>query len=272
VRDIPAAVTRASVERFPGRGLLPPDAVTGALAVALWGVTVGIGLARRRSEGAIRTDALAAVSLFAILHYAAYAFWLWTGGEERYRLYYFLPQWMAFAMGLGAVAGGWNRRVLRCGFATMIFLAMAVHLILAVRDREAYQDVSDEPMTEGFIYGWVRETLPEDAILGARDAGKLGWFAGRPVVNLDGLINDQRLVAAIRDGREEEYVFESPIDYLFYSPWMVEGFDPEDPGSRPDRPVARMLAQLDRRPDCRVRRLPGDPAYWAVFKITRSDR
>jgi hypothetical protein len=256
VRDIPSAVGRVALDRLPGTAPLRGGALAGGIAIAAWTAAVGGGLLRRRRAGPLRQDALALLALFAVLHYAAYALWLWTGGEERYRLYYFLPQWMAFAWGAGSLSpprAGW--------IAAALAGVLTLHTALAVRARDAYQDVSERPVTESFVYGWVREHLPPDAVLGARDAGKLGWFSGRRVVNLDGLINDQRMVEAIRDGEEARYVFDSPIDYLFFSPASAAG--PH---------VAGLIRRLDERADCDVRRLPGDTGGWAVFQVSRSGR
>ena len=262
VHDIPGAVARVGVERIPGSEPLRRGVLPALLLMAFWLSAVGWGLHRRNAGGTISSDALAALTLFALLHYAAYAFWLWTGGEVRYRLYYFLPQWMTFAAGVGACVGRGRSRANRGWVAVAGTVILAVHTGLAVRDRDAYQDVSDRPLTQSFVYGWVRQHLPDGAVLGARDAGKLGWFSGRKVVNLDGLINDQELVAAIREGREADYVFASSIDYLFYSPSVLEE----------SAPVTQMLRSLDERPDCDLRRLPGDTGGWAVFRITRPDR
>jgi hypothetical protein len=46
---------------------------------------------------------------------------------------------------------------------------------------------------------WMREHLPADAVIGAWNAGIYGWYAGRTVVNLDGLVNDEIAPIVRRD-------------------------------------------------------------------------
>lgn len=60
------------------------------------------------------------------------------------------------------------------------------------------------------VMEWMRTHLPADARIGAWNAGQLGYFSDRTIVNLDGLVNDEaylrRLVnrAPVRDYLEAE--------------------------------------------------------------------
>src|SRR5690606_2336524 len=45
---------------------------------------------------------------------------------------------------------------------------------------------------------WVRENVPEGALVAAHDIGALGYFAGRPLLDLAGLISPQA-IPVIRD-------------------------------------------------------------------------
>lgn len=272
VRDIPGAIGRAALEGVPGTRPLRRGPLPAILAGAAFCVVVGAALARRRKEGGLSRDGVALLVLFSLLHYGAYGLWLWTGGEERYRLYYFLPQWMAFAVGLGVLAGERRGAFSRGWAAGLLVAALAVQTALAVRERERWQDSSPLPVSRTFVYGWIREHLPEDAVLGARDAGKLGWFSGRPVVNLDGLINDRTFLEAIRAGTEAEWVFRSPIDYLLYTPSLADPFVPGGPVPAEKHRTARILHALDARDDCEVRRLPEPTAGWAVLEVRRRGR
>lgn len=47
---------------------------------------------------------------------------------------------------------------------------------------------------------WIFENLPNDAVLGSYNAGQLGYFSNRPVINLDGLVNNQELLYYYREG------------------------------------------------------------------------
>jgi hypothetical protein len=48
---------------------------------------------------------------------------------------------------------------------------------------------------------WMREHLPADAVIAGWDCGALGFYARRPVVNLDGMVGSVDYVRALRSGR-----------------------------------------------------------------------
>ncbi len=62
---------------------------------------------------------------------------------------------------------------------------------------------------------WIKENLPKDCTIGVWDAGVVGYFSQRTVVNLDGLINGIELYEYKRDGRGVyRYIFDKRLDYV----------------------------------------------------------
>ena len=63
---------------------------------------------------------------------------------------------------------------------------------------------------------WIRENTPPDAIIGAWNAGQLGYFSDRRVVNLDGLINSKRYLELVlrNPAYFRTYMQETGITYL----------------------------------------------------------
>ena len=277
LRDIPAGLAGAAVEGTPLERPLRRHAAMAALVALVLAAAAGVGaLVRRRRRGDAGDDALVLLLLFALLHGAAYGAWLWTSGEARYRLYYFLPQTLALAACAGAALGPWLwRRVpwrpLRAALTFLLVAGLVVHLVHQARAR--WQQAGDDPrpVASRYIYGWVADHLPHDAVLGARDAGRLGWFAPQRVVNLDGLINDAEMVAVLRDGREADYLLRSPIRYVLMDrPWLL-GFDPSHPDTPPREPggLPQALFELHQRPHVDVREVPGATEDWVVTEIVR---
>jgi hypothetical protein len=66
---------------------------------------------------------------------------------------------------------------------------------------------------------WLSDNLPADTIVGAWNAGILGFYARQRVVNLDGLINNFELLPYLRDRRMGEYVRREHIAYLSDIDW-----------------------------------------------------
>jgi len=133
---------------------------------------------------------------------------------------------------------------------------LAAHAVVESERYLALLDAKPGRVADRFIYGWIRSTVPAGTVLGAKDAGKLGWFSGRTVVNLDGLINDDRFLDALRDGRVGAYVCGSPIRYLFI-----------------DRPyLGEFQAELSRTATCGLRDTDPSTKDWAVLEVDREGR
>ncbi len=92
--------------------------------------------------------------------------------------------------------------------AAVLTIANAVpYALIANGFLSATPDVMNYAVARLRLAAELNRTLPPGAIVGAWNAGVLGYFLDRPVVNLDGLVNDRAFLAVLRA--------ESPlIDYL----------------------------------------------------------
>ncbi len=63
------------------------------------------------------------------------------------------------------------------------------------------------------------KTKPADRIWACTDCGKLAFWSERPVVNLDGLVNDFEYQKALRDKRLGEYLVARNVRYLVFLVW-----------------------------------------------------
>lgn len=61
---------------------------------------------------------------------------------------------------------------------------------------------------------WIKESLPQDAVIAAWDAGALGFISERRVINLDGLVNNFEFQEYKRSGRLEEYLDAKGCQYI----------------------------------------------------------
>jgi hypothetical protein len=249
VADIPASVVRRAALGIPGERLVVASRAWGGLA-AVAAVALLAVLAWRRRCGCASSpgDPAIVLGVFAALHYAAYAAWLWTPGEDVYRAYYFVPEILAVAI----LAAWWLSRA-RAAVTISVVALLAVHVVVESERYLALLDARPGRVADRFVYGWIRENLPADTVLGARDAGKLGWFSGRTVVGLDGLVNDERFLSVLRDGREGAYVCDSPIRYVLI-----------------DRPyLGGYLAELTKTASCSFRDLDPASRDWAIVEVVR---
>jgi hypothetical protein len=61
---------------------------------------------------------------------------------------------------------------------------------------------------------WARAQLPRDAVIAMTDCGFLGYFAGHPVVNLDGIISSYGFQVALRDHRLSQYLAAAKVTHI----------------------------------------------------------
>lgn len=88
-----------------------------------------------------------------------------------------------------------------------------------MRGRNAYQ----EDMLATAL--WMRDHLPPGTVAAAWNSGIYGWYSGLPVVNLDGLINDE-IADRIRSGEaQESYLERRGIEVLVDHDETVEQLD-----------------------------------------------
>ncbi len=74
---------------------------------------------------------------------------------------------------------------------------------------------------------WIATHLPPDARIASWDAGALGYFANRQVVNLDGVVNSHAYSEAVRDGRTAAFLSERDIGWVANHGGDVDGRDPD---------------------------------------------
>jgi hypothetical protein len=177
--------------------------VTGA--VLLLAATLALrGLARA---------VLLTLLLACTLHVLAFTSLLGRFGASTW---YFVPEY-ACAIGflgvmLAKAAAGRPRAGCYLGISLVLLLApqafMAQRKIMATNEDGLFRTRYE--LTEK-----IRETLPDDAIIGSWNAGQLGYFSERTVVNLDGLVNDTAYYEFLRErGDVREYLMREGIRYI----------------------------------------------------------
>jgi len=81
---------------------------------------------------------------------------------------------------------------------------------------------------------WIRTNLPEDTQLGSWNAGILGFFSRRDVINLDGVVNNQ-ILQFVRDREICKYLIESHVEMVvdfentIYDDWAMFWNEEGDP-------------------------------------------
>ena len=129
-----------------------------------------------------------------------------------------------------------NRRWLEAG---VLYAGLLVWLIsgpAAYTSRQLAPPSSRYPWQAKMLEGanWIRESLPEDALVGAWNAGILGFFSERVVINLDGVVNNE-ILPYVRNKEICEYLNDANVEYVadfdntiynYWVPFWAENGEP----------------------------------------------
>ena len=74
---------------------------------------------------------------------------------------------------------------------------------------------------------WIDQNLPPDAVLASWDAGVVGYYANRPVINLDGVANSQEYYDAGRSGTIGAFLEARGLTGIVNHGLPVDGEDPD---------------------------------------------
>jgi hypothetical protein len=114
-------------------------------------------------------------------------------------------------------------------FATvfgMMILPMAVYLVYEVQgildSRAGATQLADKAAGE-----WISQHLPEDVVLGSWDAGVIGYYAQRRVINLDGVVNSHAYHEAMRRQRIGSFLANEGVSMIVNHGDIENGRDPD---------------------------------------------
>ncbi|MBS0319253.1 MAG: hypothetical protein JSR18_01815 [Proteobacteria bacterium] len=127
--------------------------------------------------------------------------------------YFVLPGTAAlFVLGTVAVARG------RAGYAlTGALLAALVAWSVAGAWAMAHAAREPDPLTR--LMRDIGTALPADAVVAGTDTGALGFWTGRRVVNLDGVVNDWAYQDALREGRLGAWLAAAGVTHVASGLW-----------------------------------------------------
>ena len=147
-----------------------------------------------------------ALFVCAVVHVLACVVLLGRLGTVRW---YFVPEYVVACLFLGVVLGRARPKLVAAGVAVLLCVQIVQSHQRLTEPRPGLHRARYELALE------IRRTLPRNAVIGAWNAGELGYFTPQTVVNLDGLANDARYFNFLRDGGDVRvYLEEQGIEYI----------------------------------------------------------
>jgi len=196
----------------PWRGAeLPALAVAAGLLAAMLALPVSPARERARRRAALLAAPALGIAA-TLLDHAALRWWL--------REWYFAPMGLVCALGLG-LALAWLDEAFAAPAArpararAALYAGAALLLLAALGPQRAQRWVEPSPrrLNQLIAARWLAAHAPPGARVGAWNAGLLGYFSERTVVNLDGVVNGDAWRAA-RAGRLADYAQERRLDLV----------------------------------------------------------
>jgi hypothetical protein len=131
------------------------------------------------------------------------------------RFWYYVLDVLIFAVGGGVLLSyvlrvmRWQNRVRWSFLVALVFMTISSMLVLRTKAIQEWEYVSYMELKT------ISEITGPQVVLGVKDAGALGYFLPNPVINLDGLVNDNEFFEDYwKQGRFGEYILKEDIVYL----------------------------------------------------------
>jgi hypothetical protein len=212
-----------------------PLTVTRAVAMGLIAVlaaAIAVGLRRLSSTRFARTTsflastgwfAAACVLLVGYYRVLSVEVYLWYYAPlALYLIVVLLHATADFAA--GAVAEGQSLTVVQA----ILVVPFALAMLFSTRQ---LVDPERRSLQEGDRTAalWVRDNLPPGTVIASWDAGVIGYFSDRPVVNLDGVVNSFEWKDALHDMpvATRAFLTERNVQFIVNHGELVNGEDPE---------------------------------------------
>ncbi len=200
----------------------PSDArpAVGLVLVLAFGLLMAVWLARRGVDLSLRRM----LAVYAVCHLAYYC--LFAFPEVRYLVPFCVVGIVLAASLLGQIALRSRGPVVPAVLVTVYAVVLTNSLIAGVDGWRKHQGATTTHALHADLHamaGWVRENTPPDAVLGCWNAGIMGCFSGRTVVNLDGVVNDE-VIDVMRRKDLIEYLRRRGVTHLVDMHWEVSKF------------------------------------------------
>lgn len=190
-----------------------------SLALAVGFLIYWVATARQTSPSRLRT-ATGLLTIAVLGHYVhEAAFIRWGSMPWHFALEWFLPP-IVLPLAIDRVS------FLRSSRRLPAVVLVIAALVLAMSERQRWR-TDNGANWHAVAYDaamWVDKNLPTGAVLAMKDSGIVGFFSRRPLINLDGVVNNMNLQSAMRDGALRAYLARNRVTYL-----VQHALVPDDP-------------------------------------------
>jgi hypothetical protein len=193
------------------------------LDLLVWGLLAAVAFAAWRRPAILRPLKDPRLILLGIFSAVTVVYYVASYGLE------FRPWHLAVAMVtfqlifVLAMKSAWpvlrQAMPLKWGFIALVAVIWTCYFVQVPQFRQRYQRTHYHFIAPVHYHHevakWLREHVPVEKTIGMWNAGYVGYFSDRKVINLDGLINARELYEYLTDGPGVwQYILDKKIDYI----------------------------------------------------------
>jgi len=121
--------------------------------------------------------------------------------------------------GTAHVSLHWNHitshRFRYVGVIAFALLFVAASVIYSSAVVPTYESLLVKSRAALSVAEWIKMNIDEDSTVAAWDTGKWAYFSDRPIINLDGLVNDHEFFEEyLQEDRIDEYLLQENVSYI----------------------------------------------------------
>jgi hypothetical protein len=209
---------------MPGLGLFFSYASVAAIVFILFIYRKSLAEYIRQMPQIADANWLILYSALIICGYTFYVFCQWF-----YPRYYFPVTWVSILYSAIFIDFLANHRFFRHSRKILVMAAIFFGVIFSLRTLEKVLE-RGEVNKYYDVAVWVDKNLEKEAIVGMYQSGAGSYFAGRRVINLDGVVNSKAF-GAMRQRRMMRYLISEGVEYVVDWEWMIDDYlrDCSDP-------------------------------------------
>lgn len=151
------------------------------------------------------------ILIFLLFHYSFYTLYFW-----EYRFYYFLPETISLTIIISMLIVRWmetkffeNLNKVKLIILTLVFVTFGLGGL------KIFTAQHEQTLALKTAY-WIKENISKEKVLGSANTGILSYFTQLRFVNLDGMVNNDELLNAYKEGPQKyiQYLKKNNIEYF----------------------------------------------------------
>ncbi len=150
------------------------------------------------------------VPLFLLFHYSFYTLYFW-----EYRFYYFLPEFLVISILLSMIINEWMKDKFNNQTKVQWKIIVLMIIIFVLGGFKIFTAQHEQTLAFKTAQ-WIKENIDRNRIMASANTGILSYFTQMRFINLDGMVNNDELLEAYKEGEKAylDYLKKKNVEYI----------------------------------------------------------